>query len=211
MKSILALILILNSYVILAGGVDASRVKSQKDSSYTNFSTAIHLGGGYSFFSGDMVQYQNGFKQFNIDVNFSYYRYNFGMNAYTGGEKTKKEIATKEYSIGNDTTNFIGCTEFFFGYEFIHSKRWIVNPTIGFNVFQMGHTNTEVDENDSPPKIGLDLGLDLSYKFWTKKTKNGETLGLMLKHRTSWSHFKYNSQLGGQFLNQQLALGFFVY
>lgn len=211
MKLIILYIFLVLNLVSFAGEVNSSRVKHAADSSRYKLNSTLYMGGGQTAFNGNFNEYQNAFNPFYFGVNFAFYRVNFNMNLYTGGNKLKKEINTANYSISADSTNYYGIMEFAFGYEILRTPNWQINPQFGLSTFQMGHTNQQVDENDSPIKANILLANDINYRLFKFKFKNGGVFGFDLRYRLSWAPFNLNSNITGSFLNNQISVGIFGY
>lgn len=211
MKVLTLFFLVLASLQIQAGEIKPSRVKQEKDSSIFRLNGGMYFGGGFTNFLGDFTQYHDFTKPFVFGIHFSSFRVNLNMNACTGNATLKKPINTTSYSIPIDTLNYFAFLELGLGYEILRTRNWQINPQFGFSTFQMGWTNQEIDENDSPIKINISLANDINYRFWTHKFKNGGAIGFDFRYRLSWAPFRFEDQLNGKFLNNQFSIGVFGY
>ena len=211
MRTILICLFFLPYSHSFAGEIKPKRIKHEKDSSIFRFNKSFYFGGGTTIFLGEFDQYHNSTQPFVFGIQFATYKFSVNWNAHTGNSQPKKAISTPSYSIPIDTLNYFLMHEIGIGYEVLRTRNWQITPQFGVSTFQMGWTNQQIDKNDSPIVPNILLANDVIYRFKTFKLKTGGAVGFDLRYRLSWAPFKFDKDLRGKFLNNQLSIGFFGY
>lgn len=194
-----------------AGKSVFSKLNQTKDSTSLRFNRSFHSGFGYVKFLGDFKQYHEYTVPWSFGIQFSFNRFSFNLGGFTGSNMPKKNILTPSYYIPDDRLNYFGVYEIGIGYEIIRKRNWQVIPQFGISTFQMGWTNVEIDENDSPVVVNISIANDVVYRFFRFNFKNGGAIGFDLRYRISGAPFIFKEEPRGVFFNNQISIGVFGY
>ena len=187
------------------------RLNQTKDFTSLRLNRSLYSGFGYVKFLGDFKKYHEYTVSWALGIQFSFNRFSLNLGGFTGNSMPKKSILTPSYYIPDDTLNYFGVYEIGIGYEIIRTRNWQVTPQFGISTFQMGWTNVEIDENDSPVVVNISIANDIVYRFFRFNFKNEGAIGFDLRYRISGAPFRFKEEPRGGFFNNQISIGVFGY